>query len=327
MKEFDMGWGESVAIRSALLDSIGIIAPTSFGYPELLQMGYTKHEGDEELINRTRLLIYRQTGLTYAHVLLTNGATGAATIAMRAYKQCGATVAVTRAAPYFPIYPKMIEAAGLGHLPGHNMATEYKDKGKIINLIDSPSNPLGKFAPGRPEYTIWDAVYYTKAYFLTPCPPPLHSVMVGSYSKLLGINGLRVGWIATNDDLLYERLKSLVTAEYCGLSAPTTRILIDILQRINWPLFERTGRKYLDANREEWSNLEKYFEGMPVGSVGMFYYAPIDKACKRLLKKSHIIWTPGSSLGTDDGWGRFNIGQDCKLVREAVREIIKNDRR
>jgi aspartate/methionine/tyrosine aminotransferase len=130
--------------------------------------------------------------------------------------------------------------------------------------------------------------------------------------------------------LLAARIRSLVTAEYCGLSSASNHILLTLLKdyrsKTFWENFEFKARNNLDDNRGEWSKLEKYFCDTPVRRVGMFYYAPTDESCRRLLEKSGISWTSGSSLGTSDDYGRFNMGQDRKLVRDAVKEIIKNDK-
>lgn len=236
MKQYNLGWGESVAIRHALLDSLKFIPPIQFGYTELANLSYPKHEGDQELVELTKKVIYRQMGCWYNNILITNGATGAVTIALRAFQQRGIDFCSTRQAPYFSLYPAMIRAAGMNHIRGN------LSKCESIYLLDSPSNPQGEFLPGGTQNTIWDAVYYSKAYMSEPAPTPAHEILCGSYSKLLGLNGIRVGWIACDDNLLFERMRELVTAEYCGISAPSTAILVNILKNMTqetWESFEK----------------------------------------------------------------------------------------
>ena len=326
-KTIDLGWGNAVCIRSAFLESLD--SKTIFFSLNNANLSYTAHDGDVELIKITRSVIERQVGPTYRHILLVNGATGGCTIAMRAYAQQGYKDLVTKDPPYFPIYPAMIESAGLKHV----LMCETRDWNNPVILWDSPSNPYGYIDESfNPKHipVIWDAVYHNKVYTYGNYKPLTCDVLVGSYSKLLGLNGIRTGWIATNDDLLYLRLKSLVEAEYCGLSSASNVVLMQVLKeypnRKYWESFENTARKYLDANREEWSKLEKYFGGQNVPKNGMFYYGPTDEACKKLLTNSGIIWTSGSRLGTNDNFGRFNVGQDCKLIREAVKTILKVDK-
>lgn len=327
MKTFPLGWGNARTIRSAFLDTIPLPLVT-FGKDSLQEMDYTDHVGNPLLVRQTKKIIKRQTGLDFDHVVLTTGATGAVSVALRAYAQKGCTVAITRRPPYFPIYPSMVDMAGLRHLT--TGCTLYPSD-EAVALIDNPANPLGSMGviPNVSMPVIQDAVYGNSVYTPKGFKPIPSDVLIGSYSKLTGISGIRVGWIATNDSLLFERLKELVTASYCGLDQPSTTILLQLLAQLDddkWGEFEKKARRNLDSNRTEWSKLEKFFSGTPVIDVGMFAYMPIDSACKKLLDKSGIIWTTGSSLGATDDFGRFNLGQDVDLVKKAVKTILKNDK-
>jgi aspartate/methionine/tyrosine aminotransferase len=326
MKEFNLGWGNAVCVRQAFLEGLDnriILFPLND-----TNLNYTPHDGDPLLIDITRRVIERQVGPTYKHIFLTNGAAGGVTIALRAYAQQGYKTAYTRPAPYFPIYPAMIGSAGLKHVYG----IPYTDCLRPVFLVDSPANPTGEIEPyaypGR--VIIWDAVYHSRVYTNGNEQPIKAEAVIGSYSKLLGLNGIRTGWVATNDDLLAERLKSLVTAEYCGLSSASNAVLLNVLRngrsKYFWENFENKARTYLDNNRTEWSKLEKYFDDTPVVINGMFYFSHADKKCQELLTKASVVWTTGSSLGVDDTFVRINLGQDCKLVREAVKAVLKADK-
>jgi aspartate/methionine/tyrosine aminotransferase len=176
------------------------------------------------------------------------------------------------------------------------------------------------------DENILDGVYFNRVYMDLIGPVPSHDVIVGSYSKLLGLNGIRVGWAATNADEYAQTLHGLAKAEYCGLSAASTQVLLQSLRGFNWDAFETTARAKLNSNRTEWEKLERFFGNARVNKNGMFYYGPIDSAAKSLLSRSGIHWTIGSQLGTDDSFGRFNLGQDCTLISEAVSMILKNDK-
>ena len=323
---YNLGWGNAVAVRNALLSELGL--RTAFFSFNADNLNYPPHEGDPRLVEITRHVIERQVGPTYKHIFLTNGATGGVTIGLRAYAQQGYKTCLTLPPPYFSLYPGMISSSGLKHVWGMPVCNAVRP----VALIDSPSNPYGIVYEGltSPAPMIWDAVYHSRVYTYGNYKPLSCEALVGSYSKLLGLNGIRTGWIATNDDLLAERLKVLVTSEYCGLSSASTSVLLNVLKMYRsktfWENFEGKARTNLDYNREEFSKLEKFFGQTPVPANGMFYYAPVDSACRKLLEKSGIIWTSGISLGADDNWGRFNIGQDCSLVREAVKEVLKQDK-
>lgn len=329
----DLTWGEAVVIRQAFLEQVKDL-PISFGSEELQSMDYTPFSGDERLIEETKKVIKRLTGSTYKHIFITNGAAGGCTIALRAYSRSGRCVgAITNPPPFFSLYPSMIHSAGLRHVTSQK---NYEGEWRYVVLLDSPSNPSGEI-PSVPSWAItediiWDAPYHSPAYMSLTLPPPPHDVMVGSYSKLTGLNGLRLGWIATDDDHLAGIVEKLVGAEYCGLSRPSLVILLNILDEFNkdfdhcWGTFERSAKAKLDLNRGEWSKLEKYFHGTTVPINGMFYYAHIDQACKKLLDKAGVLYQVGSKCGTSDDFGRFNIGQDPKLVMAAVKAVLKADK-
>lgn len=320
--KFDLSFGNSVCVRQAFSEVVG--CGYQFTNEYIMSMDYPVHTGDPRVVEITRKVIERQVGRDYKHVFITNGATGADVIALRAYRQQGYIFCRTREAPYYARFPGMIEAAGMEH-----MQSEFANS---VLLIDLPTNPTGTFLSGIKFHKgpiILDAVYYNNVYCgKNPRPGYGHNVLTGSYSKLLGINGIRLGWIATDDDLLADRITKLIIAEYCGLSVPGTTLLKTYLgPDFDWDSFESKSKTYLDFNREEISKLEKYFGGEPVPKLGMFYYAPMDKACKKLMEKAGIIWTKGSLMGTDDNFGRLNVGQDINLTKEAVKNILKIDKK
>lgn len=325
-KEYNFGWGNSVCVRKAFVDTYNgeMIV---FSAHTLEKFDYPNHEGDLDLIKLTKEVMRRQIGHEYKHVIMTNGATGGCVVSLRAYKQQGFTECYTREAPYYIRYPKMIEASGLSHSQINLNQTAQSTQSVL--MLDIPSNPLGLMnTPWRFMNTplILDGVYFNKVYVKDINYVPMHDVFVGSYSKLLGINGIRMGWIATNDDILYERIKQLITSEYCGLSTASSTILNQALRNFDWDIFEKNARAKLDLNRENWSKLNKFFGDKEVPEVGMFWYVPMDSSCKKLLEKTGIIWTKGSEMGTNDNFGRLNLGQDCELTEKVTKLILKNDR-
>jgi len=301
MSVFDLGWGNSVAVREAFLNTYHG-NPMVLAREELGKFDYPSHEGDPELVEITKKVILRQTGQKYEHVFLVNGATGGVIIALRAMKMRGAEICITRKPPFYVKYPVIIKTAGLEQV-------YQDDKNRDgVTLIDYPSNPLGLTtdfgASDIPK--IIDGVYLNNIYMPLTLPVPHHDVMVGSYSKLTGMNGIRVGWLATNDASLAWRFGELVTAEYCGLDTASTNILKHTMQGLNWDQFETSARFKLDCNREEWTQLERFFDGKAVNPVGMFYYGSMDAKAQEIFKKAGVAWTKGSDLGTDDSFGRFN---------------------
>ena len=322
--KYDLGFGNAVAVRQAFVQTHKkewLIFDTQ----ELLNFDYPEYEGDKELVEITRQVIKRQTGIDYKHVILTNGATGGVVIALRSFAWEGFTSCYTRRAPWYLRYPEMIKAAGLDHIDEDNKYPSYS--WKHVKLLDFPSNPQGFVTDMyrvKPNELILDGVYHGRVYSRIAHPLPPHEIFVGSYSKLLGLNGIRIGWIATNDDLRYEKLKRLVTAEYCGLSQASTDILKNALINFDWYSFELLAQNMLDDNREEMSKIERFF-GAKVPEVGMFFYGELDPKVKRLLEKAGIKYISGLSLGTSEHYCRLSTGQDRDLTKRAVRDFIKAD--
>src|ERR1700722_16020109 len=110
---FDLGFGNSVCVRQAFMDTVA--RGFAFTYDNMMEMDYPVHTGDPQLIAITRDVIKRQMGRDYKHVFITNGATGADVIALRAYHQQGHRICRTRKAPYYARFPGMINAAGMIH--------------------------------------------------------------------------------------------------------------------------------------------------------------------------------------------------------------------
>ena len=243
MKTYPLTWGESITVRQRFIEVFG--SPFILGDKQLEECSYVPFVGDAELIELTKKVIKRQTGREYDHILLTNGATGAINVALRAYRQQGYMAAVTRPGPYFSLYPSMIKHSGLEH------STDQGERDPYVRLIDSPSNPLGEVLSTLENWTvptIWDSVYHTNCYTPGGLAVPCHEVAVGSYSKLTGLNGIRVGWVATNDPILYERQKALVASEYCGICKISCDLLKHLLVGKDdlWCEFETIARYTLD---------------------------------------------------------------------------------
>jgi aspartate/methionine/tyrosine aminotransferase len=318
---FNLGFGNSVAVRKAFLDNFsqGMIV---FTHDKLMNFNYTEYEGDEELLKYTKSIVKRQTGHDYEYFVLTVGATGAINLALSVYKDNGEDFCLTRKPPYYLRYPNMIEAAGMEHL-----TEDDKIPTETVSLIDIPSNPLNLITDSKhiAMTAIIDGVYLNRVYTRKQTQLPYHDLMIGSYSKLTGLNGMRVGWIGTNNLNTYLLLKDQAMSVYCGMSAAESHMLNNMFYNFDWEHFETKARCYLDYNREELQKLERFTEGS-VQEDGMFWYCPMDSKFQDILTKSNVIWTKGSLTGTSDDFGRLNVGADCNTVREAVSTILKMDR-
>lgn len=321
--EYNLGWGDPVVVREALIETSGIETLTWFRASNL---GYPPHFGSPELIERLKDMAQRQSGHRPKHLFVTCGATGAINAALYALKTLETHWVVTNKR-YYPIYPEIINISDLIMIDRNKK--EYltnKSNGCVednfISLTDSPSAPEGLVYPFE-LVDIWDAAYSSKTYSSGGHIPTVWRIMVGSLSKTLGLPGLRLGWVSTDNDGIAKSLGRYVTANYVGLSSLSMYMAEEILSRLNTDKFETRSSAYLDDNREEMQKVLTKFGQGDVPNRGMFALLKLDKLEIKALEKANVKWQPGSSWGEDDSWARLNLGQSRKVVKSAVKAILK----
>lgn len=293
--------------------------------------GYPKHEGEEELVILVRSLVRRLTGKNYEHILITQGCTHALNAYVAAQKE-EKTVRVSTRKLYFPFYPGIAQNHGLIHSPSNTPSKVNFPYD--LEILDSPSNPEGvvssSFSDGR---RVWDAAYYSPTYgvrtvgtreFCTPYPP--HEAMAGSLSKLTGINGIRIGWLATNDQGLYDRAARWATLDTCGISLPSQWLAKEILTSVDMEAFWDKSKLVIDSNRTEVEKLSKIFGDQTIPDKGMFALFEVDSKLKELLDRSMVVTTPGQVCGDDRDSVRINLAHTNAATRAMVKTVLKNDK-
>lgn len=312
-KEIDLSWGEPFCVRE-VLDSLYL----SNIRPNILNMLYAPDQGNTELIKKIKSFLKDQTGIEYNYIIITNGTTGAINIVLRAFSRQGKVNCYTRST-FFPYYPPIIEKNGYNHIKDLENTCNLilKDKKSVV-LLDSPSNPYGKSDYYDAPCVIWDSVYHNKVYINTKAHVPNHIVNCGSFSKVFGLTGSRVGWIATNNeddykDFLYENLY-----ENCTISVPSQDLILDILNNIDIDDFLSKSQEYINKNRNQLNRLKGIFNGAIVPDNGMFYVIIADDYIRDVIKRANIkVVDLGNNLL------RFNLAQFNYLTKEAVERIIK----
>ncbi len=315
--KYDFSWGNPYFLLDILNSRISITTHS------ILDMAYGPYDGNPDLIKNTHDVIYQTTNQRYQHILITNGASGALNLILRRFKAKNGQKVFTT--PYgYPSYDSFINRAGLERVRNLNAMPLHLTTGNhlYMRLIDSPENPTGtQYNIGDANTDTWDSVYNNQIYTKTPFIVPNHRVMVGSYSKLLGIAGARIGFIATNDLLLYEDLKIESKAEYTGVSKLSQELIVSILKQIDLNQFMRDGSNDLADNKYEFTKLEYLFDGQRVNEVGMFYCAKIHPKARDLLDKCGVGY-----VMLDDDTIRLSMGQTKKITQEGIQYILKKDR-
>jgi len=319
MEELDLSWGNPYF----LLEILGKTYSPSMGSSLAPQnCTYAPDAGDEHLLRYIQELTEHTTGMKYKYYLVTNGATQAINTVMRVWKSryCHKNVVTSQLG--YPWYPDMIKKTELNHVKA-DLKT-YEPDEKDIVLIDSPSNPLGKQS-ARTFFTntIWDGVYHNQIYNACPAIKPVHKAYVGSFSKLLGLTGARVGWIATNDIVEYDAFVQESLMENATVSRPSQKYVTNVLQNIDIMEFLRFGKNALDQNREILQKLSGLL-GTSVQEKGMFYASEADDKMFDLFNRANIKYVKLNN-GKND-LIRLNIGQTNVILEKAVKSITKADR-
>lgn len=324
--ELDLGWGNPYFLLEILnreYKSNKLVRPNVKG------MTYEEDLGNPNLVKYCLELTKKLTGNDYKYALITNGATQAINSTIRSwYKAYGKNTVITSNLGY-PFYADMIEKANLTRKIVD--LNTYVAKNNEITLIDSPSNPLGIQYSTSPDkksslgkgFTIFDGAYHNGIYNACPAIQPPHEVFVGTFSKLLGISGVRVGWMATNNKEYFDHIAHDSLYENATVSRISQSLVQDILENTDIDNFIRLGRISLDNNREILQKL-KSLTGTDVQEKGMFYCFETDKKLIDLFDRSNIKYVVFNS--NDSQIIRLNIGQTHDILNKAVVTIQKNDR-
>jgi len=311
LEQINLGWGNPYFLLQILN---GSILPKFMNF-EASELSYPPKDGLEELRNLTKQVIKETTGLDYDHIIITNGATSAINTILRYEKP---KYVYTHEYGY-PLYDKIIKGNKMVRV---NDLTRPRQQ-DCIDLIDSPSNPTGKqvlFAHGN--NSIWDAVYHSSIYtYNLNLFPKNHKYYVGSYSKLLGLAGCRVGFIAINDPFLRDELYFENWKDLAGVSALSQKFLINVLKEIDLPMFLKSGEKSLNYNREEFQKIEHLFGNQLVNEIGMFYCAKCDDRLFKFLDKCNIQY-----VKLDSETIRLSMGHENEITKSAISRINQMDK-
>lgn len=329
----NFGFGDTKGIREIFLKHASFLQNLhnpweNYGYPE--------HGGDPELIEEVRKYLCKSLGLTYKYIIITNGATNGINAYIHAKKEelhkyplCG----IVTHKLYFPFYSKIAKI----HELAHNKMDIVRDLAvNEIGIIDHPSNPKGILTiGGQSKNILFDAAYYSPTYcgtyrngkLVLPKVIPDHDAMVGSMAKLTGINGLRIGFFATNNESIYENALEYITTDLCGVSSLSQFTSIQILKKTNFDLFYEESKNMLDLNKEELSRLDYLFGNQDIPTNGMFALFEVDSKIKKLLEKARVQTIPGNMVGDDRDSIRINLANSYRDTRSMVVDILKIDKK
>jgi aspartate/methionine/tyrosine aminotransferase len=209
-------------------------------------------------------------------------------------------------------------------------------------ILNTPHNPTGylmaredydavhKFAKEEKLLLFSDEVYRESEYDLTSrlpaaCDLGEHAVSLGVTSKTYGLAGLRIGWIATHNKKIYDKIASLKDYTTICNSAPS-EFLAEIALRHRQTLIARNLdiiKTNLEAIDELFARHTSLFEWVrpKAGSMGFpkLLKGDIEDFCDNLVRKAGVLLLPGSMY--DDIDNHFRLGLGRKHLPQAVERL------
>ena len=209
-------------------------------------------------------------------------------------------------------------------------------------VINTPHNPTGylmsradydavhQFAQENKLLLFSDEVYRESEYdpamrLPAGCDYGEHAVSLGVTSKTYGLAGLRIGWIATKNKTIYEKMASLKDYTTICNSAPS-EFLAEVAMRNRKKLIERN----VNLIKENISVIEGLFSRYAslftwirprAGSMAYPRYqgGNVDKFCDELVRKAGVLLLPGTVY--DDSSNHFRLGLGRKNLPQAVERL------
>lgn len=323
----DFSWGDTRGVREELLKAYPHIANTQF--LPLNKFGYPPEEGDADLKEHLKKLTLRLTGIRYNHILVTAGCSHALNAAIDGLATITTETVLTRST-WYPRYPEIISQSKLIHGYGRRF---YHGKEDIL-MVDSPSNPLGIIGISdiadeiKTDKIIWDGAYQTPTYWAKTLQSIGNAkVFCGSLSKLSGINGIRIGWTATNDDKAHTYMSSYVRTTISGVSYPSQFLANEILSdEAKLEDFFIKSKRLIEDNKNEILRLKTILGSDDVPKYGMFAVYGVDSKLLSLFKKARVKFTDGRTCGLTFDSVRVNLGNTREQTKDMVDALIKADR-
>jgi len=209
-------------------------------------------------------------------------------------------------------------------------------------VINSPHNPTGylmshndfeavnEFAQANELLLFSDEVYRESEYdpstrLPAACDLGEHAVSLGVTSKTYGLAGLRIGWIATKNRTVYERMASLKDYTTICNSAPS-EFLAEVALRNRQKLINRNLsiiQHNLGVVDGFFARHAAFFEWVrpAAGSMGFprLLNGDIEEFCDKLVRRAGVLLLPGTQY--NDSQNHFRIGLGRKNLPQAIERL------
>jgi len=219
---------------------------------------------------------------------------------------------------------------------------------KVV-VVNTPHNPTGylmsradfdsvnRFAQENSLLLFFDEVYRESEYdpsmrLPSACDMGEHAVSLGVTSKTYGLAGLRIGWIATKNKKIYEKMASLKDYTTICNSAPS-EFLAEVALRNREKLIERNlgiimgNLKIMDEFFTRHSSLFTWIRPH-AGSMGFpkLLGGDIEEFCDMVVRKAGVLLLPGTMYDHTGnhfrvGLGRKNLPQAAERLEEYLNQV------
>jgi len=311
-------------------------------------LGYTESAGSPTLRNEICQLYET---LTPKHILVHSGAEEAIFTLMQAALKPGDHLIV-----HWPCYQSLFEIAiSLGCQVSRWEAREEdhwqldpKELERMIRpnsrmvVINNPHNPTGYLMTRETYQETWeittsrglllfsDEVYRESEYdpadrLPAACDLGEDGISLGVMSKSYGLAGLRIGWIATQNDPLRERISRIKDYTTICSSAPS-EFLAELALRHRAQLLERN----LGIIKHNLTVLDTFFKAHQTlfrwvkpkaGPIAFpkLLKGNVDEFCRQLVTQADVLLLPGSVF--DHPGNHFRIGYGRTNLPEALERL------
>ena len=209
-------------------------------------------------------------------------------------------------------------------------------------ILNTPHNPTGylmsradfetlnRFAQENNLILFCDEVYRESEYdpatrLPAACDMGEHAVSLGVTSKTYGLAGLRIGWIATKNKKIYDRMATLKDYTTLCNSAPS-EFLAEVALRNRHKLIARNLgiiKNNLEVIDELFTHHADLFTWTrpTAGSMGFprLLKGNVEDFCDDLVKKAGVLLLPGTMY--DDSHNHFRLGLGRKNLPQAVQRL------
>ncbi len=275
----------------------------------------------------------------------------------------GGEVSVAIQDPAYPVYidGSIIQGIDKIHMMSCSFENGFFPDLNVLDRVDliyicSPNNPTGAactysqleklvaYAKKNHSIIIFDAAY--AGYIKGPnLPKTIYEIKgaeevaieIGSFSKLAGFTGIRLGWMVVPEALKYENGFSVkedwnriattlfngasIIAQYGGLAVLEEKGLKEVEKLVDFYL---ENARFLKTTLEQMGY--EVFGGINAPYLWVHFPGKNSwEVFQELLEKAHIITTPGSGFGpAGEGFVRFSAygkREDILLAIERLKKI------